>query len=148
MNRFTAITRLRLVMEDPQQLRANSVASYMIDQLSEHGNRPAEVFIPGFTQCDLSGAAADMSETSSPGAVARMNGPFCEGGTGLRRALRHRSKTASVPLNMASVAKYARGPNAVIRPAREQGVRWPRRPHSTAAAYCSTPPSAPARAYR
>ena len=34
---------------------------------------------------------------------------------GLRRALRHRSKTASVPLNMASVAKYARGPNAVIR---------------------------------
>ena len=29
-----------------------------------------------------------------------MNGPFCEGGTGLRRALRHRSKTASVPLNV------------------------------------------------
>src|ERR1700720_3802472 len=48
-DRFTAITRLRLVMEDPQQLLANSVASYMIDQLSEHGNRPAEVFIPGFT---------------------------------------------------------------------------------------------------
>jgi hypothetical protein len=48
-DRFTAITRLRLVMEDPQQLLANSVASYMIDQLSEHGNRPAEVFIPGFS---------------------------------------------------------------------------------------------------
>jgi Domain of unknown function (DUF5624) len=48
-DRFTAITRLRLVMEDPGQLLANSVASYIIDQLSEHGNRPAEVFIPGFT---------------------------------------------------------------------------------------------------
>ncbi len=48
-DRFTAITRLRLVMEDPAQLLANSVASYIIDQLCEHGNRPAEVFIPGFT---------------------------------------------------------------------------------------------------
>jgi len=48
-DRFTAITRLRLVMEDPGQLLANSVASYIIDQLCEHGNRPAEVFIPGFT---------------------------------------------------------------------------------------------------
>jgi hypothetical protein len=48
-DRFTAITRLRLVMEDPGQLLANSVASYIIDQLFEHGNRPAEVFIPGFT---------------------------------------------------------------------------------------------------
>src|ERR1700694_566992 len=48
-DRFTAITRLRLVMEDPGQLLANSVASYIIDQLSEHGNRPAEAFIPGFT---------------------------------------------------------------------------------------------------
>jgi hypothetical protein len=48
-DRFTAITRLRLVMEDPGQLLANSVASYIIDQLSEHGNQPAEVFIPGFT---------------------------------------------------------------------------------------------------
>ena len=48
-DRFTAITRLRLVMEDPGQLLANSVASYIIDQLSEHGNRPAEVFIPGFS---------------------------------------------------------------------------------------------------
>jgi hypothetical protein len=48
-DRFTAITRLRLAMEDPGQLLANSVASYVIDQLSEQGNRPAEVFIPGFT---------------------------------------------------------------------------------------------------
>jgi hypothetical protein len=36
-------------MEDPGQLLANSVASFIIDQLFEHGNRPAEVFIPGFT---------------------------------------------------------------------------------------------------
>lgn len=48
-DRFTAITRLRLVMEDPGQLLANSVASYIIDQLSDCGNRPSEVFIPGFT---------------------------------------------------------------------------------------------------
>jgi hypothetical protein len=48
-DRFTAITRLRLVMEDPGQLLANSVASFIIDQLFEHANRPAEVFIPGFT---------------------------------------------------------------------------------------------------
>jgi hypothetical protein len=48
-DRFTAITRLRLVMEDPGQLLANSVASYIIDQLSEHDNRPEAVFIPGFT---------------------------------------------------------------------------------------------------
>ena len=48
-DRFTAITRLRLVMEDPRQLLANSVASFIIDQLCERGNRPAEVFIPGFT---------------------------------------------------------------------------------------------------
>jgi|SRR5450631_1713855 hypothetical protein len=48
-DRFTAITRLRLVMEDPRQLLANSVASYIIDQLSDCGNRPEKVFIPGFT---------------------------------------------------------------------------------------------------
>ena len=48
-DRFTAITRLRLVMEDPRQLLANSVASYVIDQLCAGGNDPAKVFIPGFT---------------------------------------------------------------------------------------------------
>jgi hypothetical protein len=48
-DRFTAITRLRLVMEDPRQLLANSVASYIIDQLCDCGNRPEKVFIPGFT---------------------------------------------------------------------------------------------------
>jgi hypothetical protein len=48
-DRFTAITRLRLAMEDPRQLLANSVASYIIDQLCDCGNRPEKVFIPGFT---------------------------------------------------------------------------------------------------
>ncbi len=48
-DRFTAITRLRVAMEDPGQLLANSVASYIIDALWERGNRPGEVFIPGFT---------------------------------------------------------------------------------------------------
>jgi hypothetical protein len=48
-DRFTAITRLRMVMEDPAQLLANSVASYIVDQLCECGNRPEEVFVPGFT---------------------------------------------------------------------------------------------------
>ena len=48
-DRFTAITRLRLVMEDPGQLLANCVASYIIDQLCACGNRPGEVMIPGFS---------------------------------------------------------------------------------------------------
>jgi hypothetical protein len=48
-DRFTAITRLRVVMEDPGQLLANSVAPYIIDQLCANGNRPADVVIPGFT---------------------------------------------------------------------------------------------------
>jgi uncharacterized protein DUF5624 len=48
-DRFTAITRLRLVMEDPAQLLANSVAPYIVDQLCECGNMPEKVFIPGFT---------------------------------------------------------------------------------------------------
>jgi hypothetical protein len=51
-DRFTAITRLRMVMEDPSQLLANSVASYIIDQLCGCGNRPEKVFIPGFTNVD------------------------------------------------------------------------------------------------
>ena len=49
-DRFTAITRLRFVMEDPAQLLANSVAPYIVDQLCACGNRPAEVVIPGFTR--------------------------------------------------------------------------------------------------
>jgi Domain of unknown function (DUF5624) len=48
-DRFTAITRLRFVMEDPGQLLANSVAPYVVDQLCACGNRPAEVIIPGFS---------------------------------------------------------------------------------------------------
>jgi Domain of unknown function (DUF5624) len=48
-DRLTAITRLRFVMEDPTQLLSNSVAHFVIDQLSEHGNRPEAVVIPGFS---------------------------------------------------------------------------------------------------
>jgi hypothetical protein len=48
-DRTTAITRLRFVMEDPTQLLSNSVAHFVIDQLSEHGNRPDAVVIPGFS---------------------------------------------------------------------------------------------------
>jgi hypothetical protein len=48
-DRRTAIARLRRVMEDPRQLLANSVASYIIDQLCAADNDPTKVFIPGFT---------------------------------------------------------------------------------------------------
>ncbi len=48
-DRFTAITRLRFVMEDPRQLLSNSVAHFVIDQLCENGYRPGSVVIPGFT---------------------------------------------------------------------------------------------------
>jgi hypothetical protein len=48
-DRMTAITRLRFVMEDPTQLLSNSVAHFVIDQLSEHDNRPEDVVIPGFS---------------------------------------------------------------------------------------------------
>lgn len=48
-DRVTAITRLRFVMEDPSQLLSNSVAHFIIDQLCEHGNKPAQVVIPGFS---------------------------------------------------------------------------------------------------
>ena len=43
------MTRLRIVMEDPGQLVSNAAAHYVIDQLCASGNRPVEVFIPGFT---------------------------------------------------------------------------------------------------
>jgi hypothetical protein len=48
-DRFTAITRLRFVMEDPTQLLSNSVAQFVIDQLCEHNNQPELVVIPGFS---------------------------------------------------------------------------------------------------
>jgi hypothetical protein len=51
-DRHTAIARLRLVMEDPRQLLANSVASYIIDQLCAADNDPTKVFIPGFSNVD------------------------------------------------------------------------------------------------
>jgi hypothetical protein len=49
-DRFTAITRLRLVMEDPTQLLSNSVAHFVIDQLCGHNNQPELVVIPGFSK--------------------------------------------------------------------------------------------------
>ena len=49
-DRFTAITRLRFVMEDSTQLLSNSVAHFVIDQLCEHNNRPELVLIPGFSK--------------------------------------------------------------------------------------------------
>ena len=49
-DRFTAITRLRFVMEDPTQLLSNSVAHFVIDQLCEHNNQPERVVIPGFSK--------------------------------------------------------------------------------------------------
>ena len=48
-DRFTAITRLRFVMEDPRQLLSNSVAHFVIDQLCVNDNRPERVVVPGFT---------------------------------------------------------------------------------------------------
>jgi Domain of unknown function (DUF5624) len=48
-DRFTAITRLRFVMEDPTQLLSNSVAHFVIDQLCEQQNQPNLVVIPGFS---------------------------------------------------------------------------------------------------
>jgi hypothetical protein len=49
-DRFTAITRLRFVMEDPTQLLSNSVAHFVIDQLCEQNNQPELVVIPGFSK--------------------------------------------------------------------------------------------------
>jgi hypothetical protein len=56
-DRYSAITRLRFVMEDPRQLLANSVAPYIIDQLCANGNRSSDVDIPGFTGVEYPGRA-------------------------------------------------------------------------------------------
>jgi hypothetical protein len=47
-DRFSAIACLRFAMEDSRQLMVSAVM-HIVDQLVECGNRPAEVFIPGFT---------------------------------------------------------------------------------------------------
>jgi hypothetical protein len=57
-DRYTAIARLRLVMEDPRQLLANSVATYIADQLCASGNDPHRVFIPGFSNVEYPARAA------------------------------------------------------------------------------------------
>lgn len=48
-DRFTAISRLRMVMEDPRQLLSNSVAEFIIDELSDNALDPAAITIPCFT---------------------------------------------------------------------------------------------------
>ncbi|MDO5641152.1 MAG: DUF5624 domain-containing protein [Paracoccus sp. (in: a-proteobacteria)] len=48
-DRFTAITRLRMVMEDPRQLLSNCAAEFVVDELCAHDLDPAKVAIPGFT---------------------------------------------------------------------------------------------------
>ena len=48
-DRQTAITRLRLVMEDPRQLLSNAVSEFIIDELCDNGLDPAAVTIPCFT---------------------------------------------------------------------------------------------------
>jgi hypothetical protein len=72
-DRFTAITRLRMVMEDPGQLLANSVASYIVDQLCECGNQPEKVSIPGFTNVAYPPRKADQLAfiRCAPAAVER-----------------------------------------------------------------------------
>ena len=58
-DRFTAISRLRLVMEDPRQLLSNSVAEYIIDELSDADLDPARITIPCFTQTTYPAARRD-----------------------------------------------------------------------------------------
>ncbi|MDB6009100.1 MAG: hypothetical protein JWL65_1350 [Gammaproteobacteria bacterium] len=48
-DRRAVMTRLRFVMEDPAQQLANSVAPYIVDQLCDSDNRPADVIVAGFT---------------------------------------------------------------------------------------------------
>jgi hypothetical protein len=52
-DRLTAITRLRLVMEDPRQLLSNSVSEFIIDELAAHDLDPRRVTIPGFTNASF-----------------------------------------------------------------------------------------------
>ena len=49
------MTRLRFVMEDPAQQLANSVAPYIVDQLCDSDNRPADVIVAGFTNVTYPG---------------------------------------------------------------------------------------------
>jgi hypothetical protein len=48
-DRRAVMTRLRFVMEDPAQQLANSVAPYIVDQLCDSDNHPADVIVAGFT---------------------------------------------------------------------------------------------------
>jgi hypothetical protein len=53
-NRAALVARLRRIMEDPQQLLSNCVATYVVDALRESGNRPELVPVPGFTNATFS----------------------------------------------------------------------------------------------
>jgi hypothetical protein len=44
---FALVTRLRVVMEDPQQLLSGAVTDYACSQLIKSGNDPANVIVPG-----------------------------------------------------------------------------------------------------
>ena len=52
-DRETAITRMRLVMEDPRQLLSNTVSEFIIDELCAQDLDPGAVRIPGFTSRDF-----------------------------------------------------------------------------------------------
>ena len=62
-DRFTAIARLRLVMEDPRQLLSNSVAEYIIDELSDNGLNPENITIPCFTNTTYPPAQPEKAAT-------------------------------------------------------------------------------------
>ena len=48
-DRRAIMTRLRFVMEDPAQQLVNAGHQFIVDQLCDNGNRPAQVVVPGFT---------------------------------------------------------------------------------------------------
>ena len=53
-DRAALVARLRRIMEDPQQLLSNCVASYVVDALRDCENRPERVPVPGFTNVTFS----------------------------------------------------------------------------------------------
>ncbi len=54
-DRTACVSRLRRIMEDPQQLLSNCVADYVVDALYGNGHRPEAVQIPGFTDVEYPG---------------------------------------------------------------------------------------------
>ena len=63
-DRVTAITRLRMVMEDPTQLLSNAVSDFIIDELCLYGLDPTRVRIPGLAHAPPSlGGRAGSGQT-------------------------------------------------------------------------------------